>query len=151
MGSRRHHGEGDGRSGGRWPTGLTYHYDFGDGTAPVVTKATTAEHVYSSPCACVAKVTAVNGVGEKVSSFDQPAKVTAPGPLTTAFTVTPLLPTSSDPFTRRAPLTVSVDTDDTAAPWPVTSTDVDFGDGTQGTSTTWATSSTPTRCPAPTT
>ncbi|MGW7441528.1 PKD domain-containing protein [Streptomyces sp. NPDC054849] len=116
----------------RWPTGLTYHYDFGDGTAPVVTKATTTEHVYSSPCACAAKVTAVNGVGEKVSSLDRPAKVTAAGPLTTAFTVTPLLPASSDPITHRVPLTVSVDTHDTAAPWPVMSTDVDFGDGTQG-------------------
>ncbi|MCX5012734.1 PKD domain-containing protein [Streptomyces sp. NBC_00555] len=116
----------------RWPAGLTYHYDFGDGTAPVVTKNTTAEHVYGKPGDYVAKVTAVTGVGEKVTSFDHPVKASAAGPLTAAFTAEQVLPTSSNPLSGDGPLTVSVDSTSTAAPWPVTGTDLDFGDGTQG-------------------
>lgn len=113
----------------RWPTGLTYHFDFGDGTAPVVTKERTATHVYQAPCACVAKVTAVTGVGVEVSA-EQPAKVTAPGtPLTAAFTGKALLPTAENPSAYLAPLTVEIVPQAVTAPWPVQGVEVDFGDG----------------------
>ncbi|MEU4732064.1 right-handed parallel beta-helix repeat-containing protein [Streptomyces sp. NPDC023588] len=113
-----------------WFTGRTYHYDFGDGTAPVVTQKLTADHVYSSPCECVVKVTTLNGVGEKFSA-EKTAKVTAAGPLTAGFTATPLLPTSDNPMEFIAPLTVVLDPRPaTAAPWPVQYVGVDFGDGT---------------------
>lgn len=111
-----------------WPTGLTYHFDFGDGTAPVVTKAVTAEHVYRTPCSCEVQVTAVNGIGEKVSDR-RSVKVTAPGQLTAGFTATPVLPNSTSPIGGPGPLAVSVNTAGTVAPWPVDSLDVDFGDG----------------------
>ncbi|MFJ4775337.1 PKD domain-containing protein [Streptomyces sp. NPDC088762] len=122
-------------SDSRWPTAMSYRVDFGDGTAPVVTRQGNAahglaEHVYTSPCDCVVKVTAVNGAGQEVST-EQPAKVTAAGPLTADFTSKPVLPTADDPIGHIAPLTVHIGAlDATAAPWPVESMEVDFGDGT---------------------
>ncbi|MCX5012951.1 PKD domain-containing protein [Streptomyces sp. NBC_00555] len=113
-----------------WPAALTYHYDFGDGTAPVVTKERSAAHAYGKPGDYVVNVTAVNGVGKKVSAEPQTTKVTAPGPLTAGFTATPVLPTSDSPIGNGAPLTMSFDPRPaTAAPWPVTDVYVDFGDG----------------------
>ncbi|MEU9302867.1 PKD domain-containing protein [Streptomyces sp. NPDC048269] len=112
----------------RWGSALTYHFDFGDGTAPVVTTERTAEHVYTSPCACVVKATAVNGAA-KVSA-EQTAEVTTPGPLTTGFTATHVLPSAEDPRALVLPLSVEVDPRAaTVAPWPVQRIDVDFGDG----------------------
>ncbi|MFD7257260.1 PKD domain-containing protein [Streptomyces sp. NPDC059874] len=111
-----------------WPAALTYRFDFGDGTAPVVTKALTAEHVYSAPCDCAVTVTAVNGIGETVSD-SRSTKVTAPGPLTASFTATLALPTSTSPIGGPSPLTVDIDAASTAAPWPLASSAVDFGDG----------------------
>ncbi|WP_030839101.1 PKD domain-containing protein [Streptomyces sp. NRRL F-4474] len=111
-----------------WPAGLTYHFDFGDGTAPVVTKAVTAEHVFKTSCECTVKVTAVNGVGEKVFAGSS-ARVTDPAPLMARFTATSELPHSTDPFGGTRPLSVSVDSSGTVTPWPVAGVDVDFGDG----------------------
>ncbi|MFI5866695.1 PKD domain-containing protein [Streptomyces sp. NPDC051546] len=118
-----------------WPSGMSYSVDFGDGSAPVVTTpkggglVAVASHVYGSPCACVVKVTASNGSGKKVFT-ERPVKVTAAGPLTAAFTATPVLPVSDSPTERVSPLTVQVDPSATATPWPVSRADVDFGDGT---------------------
>ncbi|MFD9304366.1 PKD domain-containing protein [Streptomyces sp. NPDC060048] len=114
-----------------WSAGITYHFDFGDGTDPVVTKQPSIEHVYSAPGGYAAQVTAVNGVGERVWSTYAPAKVTPAGPLSAAFAVDQPLPTGSDPNAMGiSPLTVVVDpTELTAAPWPVLSADVEFGDG----------------------
>ncbi|MFG2335801.1 PKD domain-containing protein [Streptomyces yangpuensis] len=111
-----------------WPAPLTYHFDFGDGSAPVVTGERTAPHVYSSPCECTATVTVYNEAKLK-SSAGAKAKVTAPGPLTADFTSKPFLPTTEDPRAYVAPLTVEVDPRSAAAPWPVQQVDVDFGDG----------------------
>ncbi|MFD9302604.1 PKD domain-containing protein, partial [Streptomyces sp. NPDC060048] len=111
-----------------WPTGVTYRFDFGDGTAPVVTKETTAEHAYASPCECVVEVTAVNGVGDSVTDAWS-TKVTPAGPLTAALTAKRVLPTSSSPIGGEGPLYVSVAPEGSATPWPVKSVDVDFGDG----------------------
>ncbi|MBT2445623.1 PKD domain-containing protein [Streptomyces sp. ISL-43] len=112
----------------KWPTTVTYHFDFGDGTAPVVTKATSAEHVYSSPGDYVVKVRAVNESGVELSET-WAIKATPAGPLTAALTAQRDLPTSDSPIGREAPLSVTVDTRGSATPWPVTSVDVDFGDG----------------------
>ncbi|MEC4576527.1 PKD domain-containing protein [Streptomyces virginiae] len=121
-------------SNSRWPTGMTYSVDFGDGSAPVVTRqggdpAAVASHVYASPCACVVKVTASNAAGKKVHA-EQPVKVTPAGALTAAFTATQVLPSSDSPAERISPLTVRFDPAASAAPWPLTRADVDFGDGT---------------------
>ncbi|MFF3858084.1 PKD domain-containing protein [Streptomyces sp. NPDC002209] len=111
-----------------WPGTLTYRYDFGDGTAPVVTKSATAEHVYQSPCACTVSVKAITAAG-KEAYRQQPVKVTPAAPLTTAFTAQPYLPSASDPNQLVTPLSIEVDPRTAAAPWPVVQTDVDFGDG----------------------
>ncbi|WP_405959051.1 PKD domain-containing protein [Streptomyces sp. NBC_00868] len=116
----------------RWPTALVYTVDFGDGTAPVVTRQgdadhITAAHVYTSPCDCAVKVTAVNGIGTKVSA-SRSTKVAPAGPLTAAFTATAVLPRWDDPK-GGTPLTFAVDPSATAAPWQVSGVDVDFGDG----------------------
>lgn len=115
----------------RWPAALTYHFDFGDGSAPVVTRNTSAEHAYAVPGDYVVKVRAVNGIGESVSNQSPPVKATPAAPLSAAFAVDRPLPTGSDPHVMGVPpLTVVVDpTKLTAAPWPVVSTDVEFGDG----------------------
>ncbi|MFE6841006.1 PKD domain-containing protein [Streptomyces sp. NPDC057686] len=116
----------------RWPGVLTYRYDFGDGTAPVVTGATTAEHVYSAPCEWRrVTVTAVSGNGQTASA-ELSTNVTAAGPLTAALTVKPELPTSDSPISHAGPLSVAVAPSATAAPRPVQSADFDFGDGTTG-------------------
>ncbi|MFJ6784668.1 PKD domain-containing protein [Streptomyces yangpuensis] len=111
-----------------WPAPLTYHFDFGDGSAPLVTDDRTATHVYSSPCECTATVTVYNEAKLKASAGSK-AKVNAPGPLTADFTSKPFLPTTEDPRAYVAPLTVEVDPRSAAAPWPVQQVDVDFGDG----------------------
>ncbi|MGW8776463.1 PKD domain-containing protein [Streptomyces sp. NPDC055796] len=117
----------------RWPTALVYTVDFGDGTAPVTTRQgaadrMTAAHVYTSPCECVVKVTAVNGIGTRVSA-SRPTRVGPAGPLTAAFTATPVLLPSDAPAADIAPFTLSIDPSTTAAPWQVSGVDVDFGDG----------------------
>ncbi|MGW2271531.1 PKD domain-containing protein [Streptomyces yangpuensis] len=111
-----------------WSGPLTYHFDFGDGSAPVVTDERTATHVYSSPCECTATVTVYNEAKLKTGAGSK-AKVTAPGPLTADFTSKPFLPTTEDPRAYVAPLTVEVDPRGAVAPWPVQQVDVDFGDG----------------------
>ncbi|MFJ7264530.1 PKD domain-containing protein [Streptomyces globosus] len=113
-----------------WSGPLTYRFDFGDGSAPVVTGERTATHVYSSPCECTATVTVYNEAKLQIAAGAK-AKVTAPGPLTAGFTSRPFLPTAEDPRAYVAPLTVEVDPRSTIAPWPVQQVEVDFGDGAQ--------------------
>ncbi|MFJ3924019.1 PKD domain-containing protein [Streptomyces sp. NPDC090022] len=116
----------------RWPAGLTYRFDFGDGTAPVVTKERSATHVYASPCACTVKATAVTGVGVEVSG-EQAAKVTAPDvPLTAGLSGREVLPAAGDLRSYVAPLSVDFEPTAPTAPWPVQRWEADFGDGTQG-------------------
>ncbi|MER5487050.1 PKD domain-containing protein [Streptomyces sp. NPDC002812] len=113
-----------------WPDALVYHFDFGDGSAPVVTKEHYAEHVYGSPGVYVVKMKVVTSGGRERSD-QRTTKVTAPGALAAGFTAEPVLPSSSDLGRRIAPLTVRIDTPGaTAAPWRVRSQTVDFGDGT---------------------
>ncbi|MFE2877129.1 PKD domain-containing protein [Streptomyces roseus] len=118
-----------------WPGTLTYRYDFGDGTAPVVTKAANAEHVYASPCACTVSVKAITAAGREAYR-QQSIKVTPATPLATAFTAQPYLPSASDPDQLVEPLSVQVDPQSSAAPWPIARMDVDHGDGAKDTQST---------------
>ncbi|MER6781745.1 MULTISPECIES: PKD domain-containing protein [unclassified Streptomyces] len=114
---------------------LTYRFDFGDGTAPVVSTTPAAEHVYQAPCACTVKVAAVDGAGRKIE-HQQSIKVTPATPLATAFTAQPYLPSASDPNRLVKPLSVQVDPQGAAAPWPIARMDVDYGDGAKDTGST---------------
>ncbi|MEV6581624.1 PKD domain-containing protein [Streptomyces sp. NPDC051582] len=111
---------------------LTYRFDFGDGTAPVVSTTPAAEHVYQTPCACTVKVVAVNAADMK-TEHQQQIKVTAATPLATAFTAQPYLPSASDPNRLVKPLSVQVDPQSDTAPWPIARMDVDYGDGAKET------------------
>ncbi|MER5487049.1 PKD domain-containing protein [Streptomyces sp. NPDC002812] len=114
-----------------WQSTLTYHVDFGDGTAPVVSKKNFVEHVYSAPGVYDVKTKVVTAVGREVPGSTRTTKVTAPGTLAAGFTAVPVLPTTVDTGNRIAPLTVRIDTPGaTVAPWRVGSQKVDFGDGT---------------------
>ncbi|KJY46554.1 hypothetical protein VR46_08460, partial [Streptomyces sp. NRRL S-444] len=112
-----------------WGPGvLTHHFDFGDGTAPVVTKAATAEHVYRTPCECVVKVKTVDLAGRSVDD-QKTTKVTPAVSLSTAFTTKPYLPDADDQSVFVAPLAIEVDPRTSATPWPIVRMDVDYGDG----------------------
>ncbi|MFF8269203.1 PKD domain-containing protein [Streptomyces sp. NPDC016562] len=115
-----------------WAAALTYQYDFGDGTTPVITGATTAEHVYSAPCECTVKVVAVNVAGQQVQAL-KTAKVTPAAPLSAAFTAQPYLPGAETPGEFVAPLAIEVDPRSSASPWPIERMDVDYGDGAKET------------------
>ncbi|MFD9405712.1 PKD domain-containing protein [Streptomyces sp. NPDC059989] len=118
-------------SDSNWPTTMSYHFDFGDGTPPVVTQPggeALAKHVYAKPGEYVIKVTAVSGIGKKVSA-QQSTTVSTAGPLTTAFTATQVLPAANDIETHVAPLTYSFDASSSAMPWPVQRTEVNWGEG----------------------
>ncbi|MFI5667512.1 PKD domain-containing protein [Streptomyces sp. NPDC051704] len=124
----------DAGSDSRWPQAMTYRADFGDGSAPVTLQRTAAgqpkaTHVYASPCSCTVKVTGTNSGGVAFSA-EKATKVTPAGPLTTAFTADPLLPTSDNPIGYTRPLTLRVSTAASATPWPVQNTEIDYGDGT---------------------
>ncbi|WP_158734252.1 PKD domain-containing protein [Streptomyces sp. NRRL F-2747] len=123
----------DAGSNSHWPQAMTYRADFGDGSAPVTLQPTgtggpKATHVYTSPCSCTVKVTGTNAGGVAFSA-EKTARVTPAGPLTAAFTADPVLPTSDNPIGYTRPLTLRVSTSGTIAPWPVESTDIDYGDG----------------------
>ncbi|MCX5124138.1 PKD domain-containing protein [Streptomyces sp. NBC_00347] len=111
-----------------WKTPLTYRFDFGDGTGPVDTTKPTAAHVFTSPCFCEVKLTAVSDTG-LTSSTSEWIDVDPAGPLTADFIAGPVLPTVTDEV---PPLTVFVDGSvGSTTPWPVTGVDIDFGDGTR--------------------
>ncbi|GAA5006147.1 PKD domain-containing protein [Kitasatospora paranensis] len=119
----------DARAVDTWPKGLTYRFDFGDGTV-VTTDSTRATHVYTAACDCKATVTAVNGAGVSVVSSPVAIKVTTPGPVPApVLTLSPYLPNDTSPMTHIQPLSVLVDADVPASPWPVAGYTYDFGDG----------------------
>ncbi|MEJ8643397.1 PKD domain-containing protein [Streptomyces sp. MS1.HAVA.3] len=121
------------RSDSRWPTAMSYHVDFGDGTAPVVTQQGSADHalathVYGKPGEYLVAVTAVNAVGRKAYA-DTRTKVTAAGPLTADFTTSDVLPGTNMSGKRLAPLTIEIDPSTAVAPWPLARMEVDYGTG----------------------
>ncbi len=120
-------------SDSRWPTTISYHVDFGDGTPPVVIQQGTgshalAKHAYSRPGDHVIKVTAVNGIGEKATATKS-AKVTPAGPGTAVFTATQVLPPAGGSDAHVAPLTYAIDASASVTSWPLARMEVDFGDG----------------------
>ncbi|MBT2446240.1 PKD domain-containing protein [Streptomyces sp. ISL-43] len=122
-------------SNSRWPTAMSFSVDFGDGTTPLVIRQgtasqATATHVYGSPCSCVVKVTAFNGVGAKVVTSKR--ITVGPAALTADFTTEPVIPVPGDEEGAVRPLTVEFDPRATKGPWPVASVDVEFGDGGRG-------------------
>ncbi|GGV18201.1 hypothetical protein GCM10010495_36290 [Kitasatospora herbaricolor] len=110
-----------------WPTSPTYSYDFGDGSAPVVTTATTVPHTYTTKGTYQLVVTAGDDTGQQLASLTAADGATAgrvvvgdPGPLRPVLTVTP-------DFRL---LGYTVDTRASTDPWEITDRTIDFGDGT---------------------
>jgi PKD repeat protein len=100
-----------------WNTQIAgYSFDFGDGSAPVASATATASHAYTTPGWYTVTVTATSTTG---ATFQTTADVqaVAPAPLVAGFTTT-----------RPSGLTVQVYNASTGA-WNVTSSIVDFGDG----------------------
>ncbi|WP_431679726.1 PKD domain-containing protein [Kitasatospora sp. KL5] len=114
-----------------WPTGLTYTFDFGDGTV-VNTRDTSVSHVYAAPCKCTAKVTATNGVGVTKTSEPYSIRVTEPGDLQAVLDIVREGHNvgHTDPMPS---LTFSATAARSTAPWQITGVTYDFGDGTQET------------------
>ncbi|QUQ68573.1 PKD domain-containing protein [Kutzneria sp. CA-103260] len=104
-----------------WSTPMTYMFDFGDGSAPVVTTTPSASHVYQKPNANGSPyfggvtVTAPSGV-----TYHDPAnvQVNEPGP-----EVARLTAYQSDR------LEVGIDAGASTDPWKITDYAVDYGDG----------------------
>ncbi|PBC78546.1 parallel beta helix pectate lyase-like protein [Streptomyces sp. TLI_235] len=119
-----------------WPAALTYTFDFGDGSQ-VTTKDTTATHVYSSPCSCKSKVTAVTATEVSKTSNQVDVKVTTPGPIVPPLSATPELPLGNNPIGRTPPLSVAVDAAVTDSAWPIASYAYDYGDGFLTESNSW--------------
>ncbi|GGV41886.1 hypothetical protein GCM10010495_69370 [Kitasatospora herbaricolor] len=110
------------------PAGLTYHFDFGDGTILQAGTAS-AEHIYTVPGDYDAKVTVADQAGAQVSSATVAVKATVADRLTPSLTATDVIPDSMNPLGHIAPLTVNVDSSATESSWPLTGSTVDFGDG----------------------
>ncbi|MDH6117984.1 PKD domain-containing protein [Kitasatospora sp. GAS204B] len=107
----------------RWNTTLTYTYDFGDGTAPVVTTQAQFSHTYLTPGTYTASVTVTDGVGGTVTAAaPTPVVATDLAPLAPVLTVRPASQLLTYSFTASVP----------ASTWRVTTYALDFGDGTTG-------------------
>ena len=95
----------------------TYTYDFGDGTQPVTTSATSYQHTYAKTGDYTITVTAVSGFYALSASANASLSVLKP----VAFSAT-LTPTAVYGLGVRATLAVSSD-------WPATTATLNFGDG----------------------
>jgi hypothetical protein len=107
-----------------WGSAVSYHYDFGDGTAPVDSASPTATHTYATARPTnpyTVTVTAELPFGASRTAY---ALVYAeqPGPLT------PALYLGGGAVGQ--PLHILANLEATTSPWPVTDDRVDFGDGT---------------------
>ncbi|MEV7777325.1 PKD domain-containing protein [Kitasatospora sp. NPDC088351] len=102
-----------------WPTGLTYSFDFLDGTAPVVTSVPSATHTYTAVGTYRPVVTVTDGLGGKVTGRSGTgATVNAPGPLVPGLSII------------GSNLSYRFDGTGSTTPYRVKSFTVDFGDGT---------------------
>ncbi|WP_329496597.1 PKD domain-containing protein [Kitasatospora herbaricolor] len=104
-----------------WPTGVTYSYDFGDGSAPLVTTEVKARHTYTRAGVFAGYVTATDSTGHRVVSYPSYVDVRPDAPLAPVIKATP---------SRTDPLGFDLDTTGTTSPWPIKTYQVDFGDGT---------------------
>ncbi|MEV7777324.1 PKD domain-containing protein [Kitasatospora sp. NPDC088351] len=105
----------------QWPTKLSYSFDFGDGTPPVVTTEPTATHVYERAGEFLPVVTAIDEVGAARPSppRQNPLSVRPAGPLTVDFTLRPLGGILTYTFDQQL-----------TSPWRIVDRRVDWGDGT---------------------
>ncbi|WP_371477089.1 PKD domain-containing protein [Kitasatospora sp. NBC_00315] len=110
-----------------WPLAVSYSTDFGDGSAPVVSAGTVAEHTYTKAGRFTVTTTATGPDGYRAAvSNDNPVVVNEPGPPVPVFTVKPCAGNAPG---CGAPLSYVVDTTGTSSPWPITGYTVDYGDG----------------------
>ncbi|MFG2823303.1 PKD domain-containing protein [Kitasatospora sp. NPDC048365] len=109
-----------------WGTPLTgYTFDFGDGTAPVVSTSPTVEHTYAQPGQFTIGVTVTNALGASATIHRGGVHANPPGDMTADFTSRVL-------GDGTCALAVSA-----SSPWEIASVTADFGDrtGRQGGST----------------
>lgn len=114
------------RAADSWDTPLTYTYDFGDGSAPVVGTGTRVSHTYAAKGRYQVRVTATDGLGRRAAgrtasdgAYATVVDVRDPGPLVPDLKVQP----GQDDFR------FSFDASASTGPWAVTSYSFDFGDG----------------------
>ncbi|WP_370078175.1 PKD domain-containing protein [Streptacidiphilus sp. MAP12-16] len=102
-----------------WNTQVTsYAFDFGDGSAPVVSTSPTASHVYTTTGGHNVTVTATMASGA-THSGGAPLQVAAPAQLIPALTLS-----------RQSGMTVLANAGNTTDAWNLANTTVNFGDGT---------------------
>ncbi|GAA2142627.1 hypothetical protein GCM10009760_27970 [Kitasatospora kazusensis] len=110
-----------------WPTQVSYSFDFGDGTAPVVSNSPSAQHSYLKAGSFTVALTQTDAAGTATTyQAGQPVTVAAPGKPTVAFTAAPCTVQTRSCL---RPLVYTVDTTGTTGPWPITGYSVDYGDG----------------------
>ncbi|WP_420311004.1 PKD domain-containing protein [Streptomyces sp. YS-B37] len=107
-----------------WKTGITsYTFDFGDGSAPVVSAGPSVAHAYSTIGSYTVTVTATTAAGASVAGSKKAyVTVAAEAPLVPALSLGQARPSSS--------LTVQADASGTTDDWSIADYGVDFGDGT---------------------
>lgn len=103
-----------------WPTTSHYVFDFGDGSAKVVTDSPTVDHIYSSQGQFSPMVTASDDAGGSVTGVNS-VHSNAPAPLTPVLKVSPVVGSGKYNYL--------FDTTGSASPWPIATIHVDFGDG----------------------
>ncbi|GAA1138521.1 hypothetical protein F4556_005365 [Kitasatospora gansuensis] len=108
-----------------WPTQLSYSYDFGDGSAPVITTAPSAKHTYPTTGRFSVVVTVTDGLGGRVVSpdYNNAVEVTEPAPLVPDFSIE----------AGFEPLAYSFDPASTTSSWQLTKQVMDYGDGSEPT------------------
>lgn len=103
-----------------WGEGVSYSFDFGDGSTPVTTSSPTAAHLYtttaSSPYTVVVTATLSDGSQHTVSD-NQAVMVSPPAPLTAMV------------LAGAAPNDVAQLFVHSESPWSISSVHMDFGDG----------------------
>ncbi|MER5637602.1 PKD domain-containing protein [Kitasatospora sp. NPDC002227] len=111
-----------------WPDTTTYTYDFGDGSTPLVTKDTKAQHTYQAVGTYTPTVTATGtGDGATITTKSPyPVTVKAPGDLVPDLRITP-----AERRDGQGPLSYAFDLSRSTSPWPVSGYQVDFGDGAE--------------------
>jgi hypothetical protein len=108
-----------------WMPVAQYTVDFGDGTAPVTTTASTLTHVYATPNSYGITMTATDQLGATATTYDH-VDVVPPAPLV------PIITTPST-----GPLTVEVDASQSTDSWTMLYVTCDFGDGSAPQTSGW--------------
>ncbi|WP_441250160.1 PKD domain-containing protein [Kitasatospora sp. McL0602] len=108
-----------------WPGSTTYSFDFGDGSAPVVTSSPTVQHVYRTEGSRPISVTATEASSHSsvTSGPDAWVFVNDPSDLVPALAITPDRRYEEGPFGYR------YDFAGTTSPSHIDGYEIDFGDG----------------------